>query len=56
MTATLKSLFRAATLSLVLAFGMTTGQAIFKPDTSQAGIISGVDEMSADLMWIENFR
>ena len=42
MTATLKSMFRAATLSLVLAFGMTTGQAILKPDTAQAGIISGV--------------
>ncbi len=42
MTATLKSLFRAATLSLVLAFGVTTGQAIFTPDTAQAGIISGV--------------
>jgi len=42
MTATLKSAFFAATLSLVLAFGMTTGQAIFYPDTAQAGVLGKI--------------
>lgn len=42
MTATLKSAFLAATLSIALAFGMTTGQAIFLPDTAQAGVLGKI--------------
>jgi hypothetical protein len=42
VTATLKSTFRAATLSLALAFGMTAGQAILKPATAQAGVLGGL--------------
>jgi hypothetical protein len=47
MTATLKSAFFAATLSLALAFGMTTGQAIFYPDAAQAGIVGGLKKAAS---------
>lgn len=47
MTATLKSTLRAATLSLALAFGMTTGQAIFKPEVAQAGIVGGIKKAAS---------
>jgi hypothetical protein len=38
----LKSMLRAASLSLAIAFGMTAGQAIVYPDTAQAGIVGGL--------------
>jgi hypothetical protein len=38
----LKSAFFAATLSVALAFGMTTGQAVFYPDTAQAGVLGKI--------------
>jgi hypothetical protein len=38
----LKSAFFAATLSFALAFGMTTGQAVFYPDTAQAGVLGKI--------------
>lgn len=47
VTATLKSTFRAATLSLALAFGMTAGQAILKPATAQAGIVGGLKKAAS---------
>jgi hypothetical protein len=47
VTAILKSTLRAATLSLALAFGMTTGHAILKPATAQAGVLGGLKKAAS---------
>jgi hypothetical protein len=38
----LKSAFFAATFSFAIAFGVTTGQAVFYPDTAQAGVLGKI--------------
>jgi hypothetical protein len=38
----LKSAFFAAMFSLAMAFGMTAGQAVFYPDTAQAGVLGKI--------------